>query len=245
VPTVDTADNTADKNDDGNVTLLHEIVEVEHAVLASLADLHRPFAQLVEGQWRRNYPLVRAAFVLTAGTSGRGETAEVRRRRIYLAAAMETLRLALGVHTQLLLAETPADLDRSLLGSTVLAGDFCFSRSAGLAAKTGSPVIVDLFASALQHVSEGSLRRLFRPSEPPYDEDRELCLSGIAAANELTGLPPHARALDQQLGARLLDAYRSGLSLSTDAAAEFAYIAADRRPQWRALVAWLLVHPLA
>ena len=59
---------------------------------------------------------------------------------------METLRLALGVHTQLLLAESPAAIDRSLLGSTVLAGDFCFSRAAGLAAKTGSPVIVDLFA---------------------------------------------------------------------------------------------------
>ena len=166
-----------------------------------LADLYMPFAQLVQGQWRHNFPLVRVAFVLTAGASGPSESADLRRRRIYLAAAMETLRLALGVHTQLLLSETPADLDRSLLGGTVLAGDFCFSRSAGLAAKTGSPVIVDLFASALQRVSEGSLRRLFRPSELPYDKDRGLCLSGVAAANELARLaPPGAASWTSSLG---------------------------------------------
>lgn len=231
--------------DDGAAALLQDLVEVEQAVLASLADLYMPFAQLVQGEWRHNFPLVRAAFVLTAGAGGPSESADLRRRRIYLAAAMETLRLALGVHTQLLLSETPADLDRSLLGSTVLAGDFCFSRSAGLAAKTGSPVIVDLFASALQRVSEGSLRRLFRPSELPYDKDRELCLSGVAAANELARLAPPARELDQQLGARLLDAYRAGTPLSADVAfTDYIYLAADRRAIWQTLATWLYVQPL-
>jgi octaprenyl-diphosphate synthase len=222
------------------------LTEVEQVVLASLADLYVPFAQLVQGQWRRNHPLVRAAFVLTAGVSGHTEAAELRRRRVYLAAAMETLRLALGVHTQLLLAESPVDIDRSLLGSTVLAGDFCFSRSAGLAAKTGSSVIVDLFANALQRVSEGSLRRLFRPAEPPHDVDRELCLSGIAAANELAGLAPHEREVDQQIGAHLLGAYRAGVPFHFDAAVgEYAQLAMDRRQKWQALAVWLQVQPPA
>jgi hypothetical protein len=217
--------------------LLQALAAVEQDVLASLADLNAPFAQLVQGQWRRNLPLVRAAFVLTAGAGGSAETPDVRRQRIYLAAAMETLRLALGVHTQLL-AETPATIDRSLLGSTVLAGDFCFSRSAGLAAKTGSPAIVDLFAGALQRVSEGSLRRLFRPSESPYDADRDLCLAGIAAANELAALPAHARDLDQKLGAHLLDAWRAGTPLSSGAA-EFVQLPSGRRSPWQSLAAWL------
>jgi octaprenyl-diphosphate synthase len=217
------------------------LAAVEQDVLASLADLNAPFAQLVQGQWRRNLPLVRAAFVLTAGAGGSAETPDVRRQRIYLAAAMETLRLALGVHTQLL-AETPATVDRSLLGSTVLAGDFCFSRSAGLAAKTGSPAIIDLFAGALQRVSEGSLRRLFRPSESPYDADRDLCLAGIAAANELAALPAHARELDQQLGARVLEAWRAGKPLSSGAA-EFVQLLPGRRSRWQSLAAWLNTQP--
>ncbi len=173
-----------------------------------------------------------------------GDTPDLRRQRIYLAAAMETLRLALGVHTQLLLAESPAAIDRSLLGSTVLAGDFCFSRAAGLAAKTGSPVIVDLFAGALQRVSEGSLRRLFRPSDPPYDADRDLCLSGIAAANELAGLPPGERDLDQQVGVYLSGYLLLPPSLHLAMPPEFAQLSPDRRSSWQALAAWLRANPL-
>lgn len=233
--------------------LMEELAAVEQEVTASLSDLHAPFIQLVQGQWQRTFPLVRAAFVLTAGakTGGHqasarnaGETPDLVPQRIYLAAAMETLRLALSVHTQLLLAESPETIDRSLLGSTVLAGDFCFSRSAGLAARTGSPVIVDLFAGALQRVSEGSLRRIFRPSDPPYEVDRDLCLSGIAAANELAGLPPAVRDLDQQVGAQLFDSYRAGKLAAPDAP-EIALLSPDRRAPWLALAAWLGDYPAA
>jgi octaprenyl-diphosphate synthase len=228
---------------DHAAVLGEELAEVEQAVLASLADLHMPFAQLVQRQWRLNHPLVRAAFVLTAAAvdSDAHDAAELHRKRIYLAAAMETLRLALAVHTDLLRTDAAAGVDRSILGSTVLAGDFCFSRSAGLAAKTGSPAIVDLFAQALQRVSEGSLRGLFRPAEPFYDEDRELCLSGIAAAGELAALPAATRVLDQQLGAHLFDVYRAlpgdTSSLTT---AEFGSLTPARRPYWQALEVWLL-----
>jgi hypothetical protein len=217
--------------------LLGELAVVEQDVLAALADLHTPFIQLVQGQWQRSFPLVRAAFVLTAGTAA-GEPPDLRRKRVYLAAAMETLRLALRVHTQLLLAESPSAIDRSLLGSTVLAGDFCFSRSAGLAARTGSPAIVDLFAGALQRVSEGSLRRLFRPSEPAYEVDRDLCISGIAAANELAGLPPAVRERDQQLGGYLYDTYCAGEPVPAEAI-EFDQLSPDRCATWQALGVWL------
>lgn len=217
--------------------LLDELAAVEQDVLVALEDLHAPFIQLVQGQWQRSFPLVRAAFVLSAGTVP-AESPDLATKRIYLAAAMETLRLALGVHTQLLLGESPTAIDRSLLGSTVLAGDFCFSRAAGLAARTGSPVIVDLFAGALQRVSEGSLRRLFRSSDPAYDVDRDLCLSGIAAANELAGLPPAVREQDQLLGACLYDAYAAGKPLPGDAS-EFDQLPPDRRAPWQTLGTWL------
>lgn len=237
--------------------LVEELVEelaadlqaVEQEVVTSLSGLHAPFIQLVQSQWQSSFPLVRAAFVLTAGTLSAGsavsgDASDLRRQRTYLAAAMETLRLALGVHTQLLLSESPGAIERSLLGSTVLAGDFCFSRSAGLAARTGSPVIVDLFAGALQRVSEGSLRRLFRPSDPLYDADRDLCLSGIAAANELAGLPLGERDLDQRLGAYLLDGYSAG-QLTPGDASEFGHLSPNRRSSWQALAVWLRAHPPA
>ena len=225
--------------------LAGELQGVEQEVVASLNGLHAPFIQLVQSQWQSSFPLVRAAFVLTAGTASGGSgvaggASDLRRQRTYLAAAMETLRLALGVHTQLL-TESPGTIERSLLGSTVLAGDFCFSRSAGLAARTGSPVIVDLFAGALQRVSEGSLRRLFRPSDPPYDADRDLCLSGIAAANELAGLSLSERDVDQQLGAYLLDGYSAG-QLASGAVSAFPHLSPNRRSSWQALAAWLRAH---
>ncbi len=222
-------------------TLLQEVTEVEQAAQAALADLTMPFAQLVQSQWRRNFPLVRAAFVLTAGRSDDVLVAAddtLRRQRIYLGAAIETLRLALGVHTELLTGDGQVVIDRSLLGSVILAGDFCFSRSAGLAAKTGSPVVVDLFAVALQRVSEGTLRGLFHPGEPLFEQDRDLCLSGVAAANELAGLSLQQRSLDETLAAHLLDQPADGPVSLADAFAT-SPAASPRIRSWQALENWL------
>ncbi len=218
--------------------LIAELQQVEYAVQAGLSDLQAPFAQLVQSQWRRSTPLVRAAFVLTAGYPQLRD--DMDRRRIYLGAAIEMLRLALAVHIQLLTSEVQPKLDRSLLGSTVLAGDFCFSRSAGLAAKTDSPIVVDIFAQSLQRVSEGTLRRLFRPSEAAYDEDRELTLSGVAAAHELAGLAASQRSIAMQLAPRLLSASRAHL-LATFAFTplEEAALLPHSLASWQALLAWL------
>ena len=227
---------------------------------AALADLHAPFSQLVGVQLQRSSPWRCAAFVLTAGSAGdpadntRADQADpqAHRKRIDLAAAIEVLRLALAVHTQLLPVtgddDAPnaplAPVDRSLLGSTILAGDYCFSRAAALAARTGSPAVVDIFAQALQRVSEGTLRGLFRTdvragaqASPPaagFGVERELCLAGVQAAGELAELDAAQRQADQQAALLLLDA-RHG-----EQPADWpAQVSPARRPRWRALRRWL------
>jgi hypothetical protein len=229
------------QDENGSAFLLQDLLEVEQAAQAALADLTMPFAQLVQSQWRRNFPLVRAAFVLTAGSSDDISPAPadtLRRQRVYLGAAIETLRLALGVHTQLLAGEGQASIDRSLLGSVILAGDFCFSRSAGLAAKTGSPAVVDLFATALQRVSEGTLRGLFHSDEPLFDQDRDLCLSGVAAANELAGLSMPQRSFDEAVATHLL-----GLSAASSQPLSVVFGSSPPAParlwRWSVLEQWL------
>jgi hypothetical protein len=81
---------------------------------------------------------------------------------------------------------------------------------------------------------------LFHPGEDAYDEERELCVSGMAAANELAALSPAERDFDQLLGMQLLESYRAGTPLSAHA---FAAISADlvpeRRVRWQELAAWL------
>lgn len=225
---------------EGVAGLLDELGQVEQEISAALGDLRAPFSQLVRGQLRAGVPLLCGAFVLTAGV-GAADHPLLLRQRLYLGAAIEVLRLALAVHTQLLsAAETPLLIDRSLLGSTVLAGDFCFSRAAGLAAKTDSPAVVDIFAQALQRVSEGTLRGLFNPGAARFDVERELCLSGVVAANELVGLPEEERQIDYQLATLLLDNWQAGtLPQVTLPAATLAALQARRATRWQALLGWL------
>ena len=222
----------------GLAGLREELGQLEQEVHAALDDLRAPFSQLVQGQMRTVAPLLRGAFVLTAGV-GTVEHPLLVRQRLYLGAAIEVLRLALAVHTRLLAAE-PALIDRSLLGSTVLAGDFCFSRAAGLAARTDSPVVVDIFAQALQRVSEGTLRGLFNAGEALFDVERELGLSGVAAANELAGLHEAERQADRRLATLLLDSRQAGTLAQVELPAALrATLPAPRAARWQALLDWL------
>ena len=126
----------------------------------------------------------------------------MRSQRIYLGAALEVLYVALGVHTHLLgndVARSP--LGRSLLGSTILAGDYCFSRAADLAVRTQSPVVVEIFAQALKRVSEGHLRQLFQPERERFDENADLLHAGVVAAGALIGLGPGAQGAAVELAA--------------------------------------------
>jgi len=102
---------------------------------------------------------------------------------ILLATALEMLYLALNVH-KMLLTDRNAAQDKIVLGSTILMGDYCFSRSAKLATQTGSPLVVEIFAQSLKSVSEDHLRHLFHKQEDdiPYDAHPVLFQAGMIAS---------------------------------------------------------------
>jgi geranylgeranyl pyrophosphate synthase len=179
-----------------------EILETQNALLAATADLTSPLGDLVRAQIKRAYPPIRAAVVLAV--AGVAEDEESRRKRILLASALEMLHVALNVHRLLINAamnehNSNAPLDRSFVGSTILAGDYCFSRAAQMAAQTDHPRVVSIFALALQNVSERLLREQFIQGNDPaqaatsdakskYDETHELLHSGSQAAAALVDL---------------------------------------------------------
>lgn len=225
-----------------SIALSQELAHAEQAMHTALAVLQPPFNQFVDGQLRQMLPLTRAAVVLTGGLPA-VDSSEHRRRRIDLAAAQETLYLALRIHMRLLGHNTATDeQSRSILGSTILAGDFCFSRSAELAVRTGSPAVVEIFAETLKHVSEGHLRLLFAPGSAPYDETETLFDSGAHAAGVLAGLAAPAleavRAQARGIAAHSMTASAAmGLDKTLTRMLEPVQTA-----RWLALLSWLSSH---
>lgn len=210
-----------------------ELDEVRTLLDESLDGLYPPLLDLARAQVRDSAPYVRAAIVLATAVAT-PDTPELRRKRLLLGAALEMLAVALGIHQLLLLA--PADdetLDKSLLGSTILAGDYCFSRAAVLAAGTDSPRVVEIFAQALKALSESNLRRHFaaHPAAPAGTaDDSDLRRAGAEAAAELAGLPFSARAAALALADRL--------SSNLDWRAEdSAALPAAQRARWAAVAA--------
>lgn len=187
---------------------LGELAEVEAALLGAAQELGAPLGELVRAHILRNAPLLRAALVLTIA-AGDHEDVELRKKRILLAGALEMLHIAMHVH-RLLLESTPhfgnngesADYqDRTFMGGAILAGDYCFSRAAQMAARTDNPTVVKVFARTLQAVSEGQLRRHFEADTAhPLDELRELLQAGATAAAALADLDPDATQAARDLG---------------------------------------------
>lgn len=169
-----------------------ELAEVEQRLVDALGGLFAPFSQMMAAQLRGSQPLVRAAVVLTAGVASPDHDV-VREQRLNLAAALEMLHLAINVHILLGSAATGEAPNPSLLGSTILAGDYCFSRSANLAVLTEDRIVVELFSDALKQVSEGHLRRLFDPIGEPYNEDHDLFVAGVDAGMHLACTTEQAR----------------------------------------------------
>lgn len=176
-----------------------EIEEVESALLTATTDLTNPLGDLVRAQIRRSQPLIYGALVLAISKpqAPTQETNLLHHKRILLGAALEMLHIALNVHRLLVNAAiqkqhagSGASLDRSFVGSTILAGDYCFSRAAQMAAQTDHPRVVAAFALALQTVSEELLREQFNTSADAgiYDESRQLLISGAQAAALLVDL---------------------------------------------------------
>lgn len=206
-----------------------EIEQVHRHLLAVADELTPPLRGLVHAELRSAKPLLRAAVVLAAGVSA-SDGAELAKQRADLAGALELLYVAHQIH-KLLLSDTAQDLDKSLLGSTILAGDYCFSQSASLAARTESPDVVRIFAAALRNVSEGNLRELFEDGEP-FDENRELVRCGALAAATLSGCSEAEQAAITQ--------FADALTYNPSSAAPAAPpLPLQQFARWQTLFSWL------
>lgn len=156
-----------------------------------------------------------------------------------LAVAQEMLFLALRIHMRLVGQGVAADdQSRSILGSTILAGDFCFSRSAEMAVRTENPAAFN-FAETLKRVSEGHLRLLFTPNSAPFDEASELFDAGMHAAGVLAGLAAPtlaaARAQARVLASADL-AQTSKINLDKNLTEK---LSPQQWGRWLALLGWL------
>lgn len=170
---------------------LNEELEVVASLLdEALADLPEGLSQFVHGELTGEQIL---AGVVLASAAPEHDSAEALSRRAALAAALELLQIALRIHRLLLTAEQPGAIDSFLLGGTILAGDYCFSRAAVLASLTSHPRVVRVFAELLKEVSQASLRRVidgeYVDSEEHRADEREaLFHSGALAGVLLAGL---------------------------------------------------------
>lgn len=208
-----------------------ELHDVQALVQESLNGLYSPLSDLARAHVRDVAPPLRAAVVLATGVPT-PDTAEARRKRVLLGAALEMLAVALSVHQLLqLLRSEDESPDKSVLGSTILTGDYCFSRAAALAVGSDSPRVVDIFAQALKSVSEAKLRRQFAAAPAAGADDGELLRAGAEAAAEMADLPPPARAAATALAAAL------GGGALTAQAAEAAPLPAAAQARWAALAA--------
>lgn len=208
-----------------------------HALLAdSFVDLYPPLSNLAYSHLRRVQPHLRAAIVIAAGI-GMGESDGKHAQRVALAAALEMQAIALSIHRLLLeVANEDGSIDKSLLGSTILTGDYCFSRAAVLATRTDSPTVVAYFSQALRTISEGHLRHLLENEATLYDEDRELMDAGVRAAGQLVELSAAARQTAQAYIDAALARQRDGTPVPTLLTDQ---LSAAQQARWRAFLHWL------
>ncbi len=207
----------------------------------AVADLPDGLAQFVRSELAENQVL---AGVVLASAAPVTDTADEKLRRVSLAAALELLQIALNIHRLLLRPEQTGSIDSFLLGGTILAGDYCFSRAAVLAAHTNHPQVVMVFAELLQEVSQANLRRVVSEDgycqAPAAIEEREaLFRSGASAGALLAGLTGEEREVVGRYAACL---GRRGLSdgvraLGAEAAETLSNMPPRQRERWRELVA--------
>jgi octaprenyl-diphosphate synthase len=233
----------------GPPELTGELAEVRQRLVEAVSELPSPLGDLVLAQLQRTRSPLRVGVILAAGVEA-VDSAHRRHQRILLAAALELLHLALAVHQLLLqnIAELDVqELDKSWVGSIILAGDYCFSRAAILAAQTGEPTVVEVFSHALKSVSEARLRQLFSPAPLPFDEGRELSTAGLTAATYLAHLRPEEQAavfsVGQALVARVGGSHEHettpGTSPGTSAVATaMSQLPAFQSTRWHAIATW-------
>jgi geranylgeranyl pyrophosphate synthase len=193
-----------------------ELAAVNELLAEAIGQLYTPLNELAQAQIGRQRPLRRAAVVLAAGISN-PDSAMLRQQRLYLASALEMLNVALAIHELLLAGQRTNDADnpnqRSITGSVILTGDYCFTQSAILAARTENVQVVELFSQTLKTISEGILRQIFSernqwpvgegPSEiestSGSNTELQLCLAGVQGAALLLRTPAALMEANQQI----------------------------------------------
>lgn len=170
-----------------------------------VADLPEGLSQFVRSEMAEKEIL---AGVVLASATPQHSSAEDESRRVSLAAALELLQIGLNIHRLLLQPEQTDTIDNFLLGGTILAGDYCFSRAAVLAARTCHPQVVTVFAELLQEVSQANLRRVIVKDSASQDslaadERKALFHSGASAGVLLAGLADDEQAAVVRYAARL------------------------------------------
>ena len=223
--------------------LAEELAAVQELLQEQITALHPTLHDFFQGSQASPHRSLFALVVL-AGALPPEDGPEQRRRRIALASALEMMAVALEVH-KLLAPDPPnapggpTELDRSLVGATVLAGDFYFSRASALAARTDSPQVVALFSQLLMEVSEGNLAQAFQSRPPGFSDVVAMCRAGSQAAGILAGLPAPAQEAVTRLAAALGRAVTN-----PDAAAPLPAtllqkpaLPGHQRPRWRQVLA--------
>lgn len=230
------------------VQLQRELDEVSVQLEAAVAELYPPLDYLARSQLTQVRPLVRAAVVLTACT-GAVEHEKLRAQRLVLAAALEMLHIALRIHRILLTG--PVDPDdsntdsnqRSVTGSVILTGDYCFTRSAILAAQTDSVDVVAIFSQTLKQISEAILRERFHDktgaaTTTALHENLALFHAGIEAAAILVPLPPESATPLQSYVSQVAHALAQTPPPPL-AAPAVARLTAEQQARWQAFHQWL------
>lgn len=222
-------------------------------LLAALDELFPPLSNLAQAHCRDVQPYLRAAIVLTtwralepAALSTDAPTTDAQPHRLtdvpenalLLGSALEMLSVALSIHRLLLLPSSDNTLDKALVGSTILTGDYCFSRAASMAAQTESPYVVELFSRALKQVSEESLRGLFGEVATPHGEDAILATAGVRAMCHLANAD--VATTESFLRLALLFALHQQSDFAV--ALADANLSAPARDAWSALDAWRASH---
>lgn len=211
--------------------------QVAQRLQGALGELFPPLSSVALAHVRDVQPYLRAAIVWTVleTLTGDPETVDTQKSQtswqdqaVTLGSALEMLVVALSIHRLLLLPTDGDSLDRALVGSTILTGDYCFSRAASMAAETESPQVVDIFSRALQQVSESSLRGLFGGVAAPHEEDILLATAGVEAMCALVDIDPQTTARLVTLGSAV--AARDWQTLNT--------LSAKAHPAWSTLATW-------
>lgn len=207
----------------------------------AFAGLPEALSQFVRSEMEEEQIL---AGVVLASAAPEDDSNERKERRVALAAALELLQVALNIHRLLLRPERNDTIDNVLLGGTILAGDYCFSRAAVLAARTCHPGVVTVFAELLQTLSESNLRRVIARDGASYEsmaaaERAALFESGAAAGGMLADL---AEDEMKDVAAYAAEVSQAGAMVSTGVRDKAARGKLDRLPlrqraRWGQLVA--------